>query len=83
MEHWGVLCPGATLLAHMGTAKLSLAICPCGMCAAHHTAGQRLLFHSSAAMVLPLPKHVLTHAELLVSTGMMVDEEPAKTEGIS
>lgn len=49
----------------------------------HHAAGQKLLFHRNVATVLPLPKSVLTHAELVISAGIMVNERTDKTEGIS
>ena len=79
VEHWGMPCPGAPLF---GSRQLP-AICPQGTCPSHHAAGQILLFHSNVATVFPLPKPVLTYAELAVSAGMTVDEETDKTEVIS
>ena len=78
VEHWGMPCPGAPLF---GSRQLP-AICPQGTYPSHHAAGQRLLFHSNVATVFPLPKSVLTYAELAASAGMTVDEE-TKTVGIS
>jgi len=78
-EQWGMQCPGVPLFG----SKLSPATCQQGTCPSYHVAGQSLLFHSNVAVVLPLSKCVLTHAELAVSAGMMADEETGRTEGIS
>lgn len=78
-EQWNTLCPGAPLFG----SKQFPAVGPQGTCPSHHADGQRLLFHSNVTTVLPLPKSVLTHAELAVPARMTVGEETDKTEGIS